>query len=317
MTYLFQTLRSEQILKIVLPALLTCFLFIFAMFWIALPTIENSLIEQKKKKINVLAQTTWNLMVYYEKELVAGNISLAKAQQSVKEQVRVLRYGSDAKGYFWINDVHPRMIMHPYLHHLEGQDLSKYSDKSGYYVFNQIVREVKENNEGFVPYQWQWNDVVSRISPKLSYVKLFRPWGWIIGTGVYLDDVKSEIRKVSQTMLVISVLVFLAVVLLLAGLIRQSIKEVRAKQIVEKELQQYQDNLEDLVEKRTAQLQAALKEVKKLSGFLPICSSCKKIRDDKGYWNQIESYIRDHSEAEFSHSICPGCVKKLYPEFTF
>jgi signal transduction histidine kinase len=317
MTYLFQTLRSEQILKIVLPALLTCFLFIFAMFWIALPTIENSLIEQKKKMINVLAQTTWNLMVYYEKELVAGNISLAKAQQSVKEQVRVLRYGSDAKGYFWINDVHPRMIMHPYLHHLEGQDLSEYSDKSGYYVFNQIVREVKENNEGFVPYQWQWNDVVSRISPKLSYVKLFRPWGWIIGTGVYLDDVKSEIRKVSQTMLVISVLVFLAVVLLLAGLIRQSIKEVRAKQIVEKELQQYQDNLEDLVEKRTAQLQAALKEVKKLSGFLPICSSCKKIRDDKGYWNQIESYIRDHSEAEFSHSICPGCVKKLYPEFTF
>jgi PAS domain S-box-containing protein len=63
------------------------------------------------------------------------------------------------------------------------------------------------------------------------------------------------------------------------------------------------------------QLQEALAKVKQLSGFLPICSSCKKIRDDKGYWGQIETYIRDHSEAEFSHSICPDCAKKLYPDF--
>ncbi len=59
----------------------------------------------------------------------------------------------------------------------------------------------------------------------------------------------------------------------------------------------------------------ALSEVKALSGLLPICASCKKIRDDTGYWNQIESYIRDHSEADFSHSICPDCAKKLYPEY--
>ncbi|MCD4755694.1 MAG: hypothetical protein K8R75_07815, partial [Deltaproteobacteria bacterium] len=62
------------------------------------------------------------------------------------------------------------------------------------------------------------------------------------------------------------------------------------------------------------ELTKAIAEVKQLSGFLPICASCKKIRDDKGYWNQIESYISQHSEAEFSHSICPECAKKLYPE---
>jgi len=59
----------------------------------------------------------------------------------------------------------------------------------------------------------------------------------------------------------------------------------------------------------------ALKKVKKISGLLPICSHCKKIRDDKGYWNRIETYIQEHSEAEFSHSICKECAKKLYPEF--
>lgn len=60
-------------------------------------------------------------------------------------------------------------------------------------------------------------------------------------------------------------------------------------------------------------LQQALAEVKRLSGLLPICASCKKIRDDKGYWNQIESYIAAHSEVEFSHGVCPDCAKKLFP----
>jgi len=85
-------------------------------------------------------------------------------------------------------------------------------------------------------------------------------------------------------------------------------------------VQSFQDitkrkQVEEERKKLVIELQNALAKVKLLSGFLPICANCKKIRDDKGYWNQIESYIRDHSEAEFSHSICPECSKKLYPEF--
>ncbi len=69
------------------------------------------------------------------------------------------------------------------------------------------------------------------------------------------------------------------------------------------------------VEARRLILREKETEIKRLRGMLPICASCKKIRDDKGYWNQIESYIRDHSEVEFSHGICPECLKKLYPEY--
>ena len=72
--------------------------------------------------------------------------------------------------------------------------------------------------------------------------------------------------------------------------------------------------LEEEKEKLIRELQAALDEVKALSGLLPICSSCKKIRDDKGYWNQIEAYISERSKAKFSHGICPDCRKELYPE---
>jgi hypothetical protein len=72
--------------------------------------------------------------------------------------------------------------------------------------------------------------------------------------------------------------------------------------------------VEDRREMAIRDREKAFEEVKILRGFLPICASCKKIRDDKGYWTQMEAYIRDHSEAEFSHGICPECVKKLYPE---
>lgn len=79
-------------------------------------------------------------------------------------------------------------------------------------------------------------------------------------------------------------------------------------------LRHQRDHLEDRVQGRTKELTEALANVKTLKGLLPICASCKKIRDDKGYWTQIESYIYKHSDAEFSHGICPDCAQKLYPE---
>jgi len=68
-------------------------------------------------------------------------------------------------------------------------------------------------------------------------------------------------------------------------------------------------------EKLIQELQKALSEVRKLRGMLPICASCKKIRDDQGYWNQVEAYLTRHSDVQFSHSICPECARKLYPEY--
>ena len=108
-----------------------------------------------------------------------------------------------------------------------------------------------------------------------------------------------------------------------------------SRQETEEALRKAHDELEQRVEERTSELvreieerkrvekerekliheiQDALAQIKKLSGLLPICASCKEIRDDEGYWNQVEVYIRDHSEAEFTHSICPDCMKKLYPD---
>ena len=86
------------------------------------------------------------------------------------------------------------------------------------------------------------------------------------------------------------------------------VHDITARRIAEEKLQQKEMERERLIE----ELKDALGEVKALSGLLPICASCKKIRDDKGYWNQIEFYIQEHSEAQFSHGMCPECSDKAY-----
>lgn len=113
------------------------------------------------------------------------------------------------------------------------------------------------------------------------------------------------------------------------------LRDVSRRKQIENELKRHMLELEDTVTERTRQykvaneglkaeiryrkeiqrkLEDALAKVKQLRGFLPICSSCKKIRDDQGYWNAVESYIGEHSEAEFTHSVCPECARNLYPE---
>jgi hypothetical protein len=91
-------------------------------------------------------------------------------------------------------------------------------------------------------------------------------------------------------------------------------REIARRKEIEEELRNYEMHLEEMVDQRTKELQFALANVKMLTGMLPICASCKNIRDDEGYWHQVEVYIRDHSEVEFSHGICPDCAARLYPE---
>lgn len=303
----------KEILKVTLPSLLTVLFFVVAIFVVALPIFKSNLLEEKKQTLTAVTAVANGILTYYQGLAEAGEISLATAQARAIAQIRQFRYGQNGKDYFWINNQTPRMIMHPYRSDLEGVDLSTYTDSSGLHLFQTMVDLVKPNGVGFVLYRWQWNDEPGRIDPKLSRVQLFRPWGWIIGTGIYLDEVEKEIALLVRKMTYISAGILGVILLLSAHIVRNGARETARRLAAEGELNSYKNLLEEQAEKRTAELQAAMAEVKVLNGFLPICAACKNIRDDKGYWNQIESYIRDHSEVEFTHSICPDCTKKLYP----
>ena len=117
-----------------------------------------------------------------------------------------------------------------------------------------------------------------------------------------IDLLKSEIRYTREAASLTASLV-----------VEEFVKREEVMQrLVEKS--EIEHSLRTELEQKVKELEIALEEIKTLKGIIPICSSCKKIRDDSGYWNQIEAYIRRHSEAEFSHGICPDCAKKLYPD---
>ena len=308
-------ISKYDILKFIVPPLLACTLFVAALFGLVLPISKHNLMEQKKETITLLTQAAVNVLKYYESRVQSGELPLEEAQRRAVRQVRGLRYGGEEKDYFWISDLTPRMIMHPYRPELEGQNLASFSDSSGKHLFLEFVKTVKQGGSGYVTYLWQLKDRADHIVPKLSYVKLFQPWGWVIGTGVYLEEVNAQHAQIAREVMYISAAILTLIVLLSGAIMYQGLSETNKRRIAEQELEQYYIHLEELVDQRTSELQQALSEVKLLSGFLPICASCKKIRDDQGYWNQIESYIQRHSQAQFSHSICPECMQKLYPDF--
>jgi len=307
-------LFKKEIAKVVLPSLLAMVLFLVAIFGVGLPIFKKNLLEEKKKTITAVTQTAWDVLIYYEQQAKAGLISTGLAKKLAMNQLRELHYGPEKKDYFWINDLQHKMIMHAYRPDLEGQDLSTYSDSEGKHVFKEFVQVAQQAGSGYVDYTWQWKDDPKRIVPKTSYVLLFKPWGWVIGTGMYTEDVMQDIAKVTNNFINLSFAIFMVILILSTYIMQKSLKEMRQRLMAEGEVYRYQNHLEELVEKRTNEFKQAMTKVKTLSGLLPICASCKKIRDDNGYWNQIESYIRQHSGAEFSHGICPECAKKLYPE---
>jgi methyl-accepting chemotaxis protein len=130
----------------------------------------------------------------------------AEAQERAKEAIKAMKFGERALDYYWINDFHPRMIMHPFRSDLDGQDISGFRDPDGLNLFLEFVKVCRERGKGYVPYKWQYYDDTTRIEPKLSYVAEFKPWQWIIGTGVYINDVKQTVNKVASVLLLIALI---------------------------------------------------------------------------------------------------------------
>lgn len=200
--------------KIFLPVLLSMFLFIGTFFGYMLPKVESHLMDRKREMIHALSESAMSSIRYYA-ELAQNNIiSVEYAKDQATALLRRLRYGPEGKDYFWINDTHPTMIMHPYRPDLEGKDVTDIKDPAGMKLFQAFLRTVKTTGGGYVRYHWQWQDEPTRIFSKISYVQEYKPWHWIIGTGVYVEDVRAQIATITKRM----TLIFLGILAIIAML---------------------------------------------------------------------------------------------------
>jgi methyl-accepting chemotaxis protein len=159
---------------------------------------REEMLALKKEYLKSEVQTAMSILEAVEKE---PGLSLQDKQKKAPGLVKALRYGSENKDYFWINDLHPTMIMHPYKPEMDGKDLSDNKDPNGKKLFVEFARVAREKSEGFVDYLWPKYGA-DKPQPKLSFVALFKEWGWVVGTGLYIDDIdalmnvkKAEMEK--------------------------------------------------------------------------------------------------------------------------
>ena len=166
----------------------------------------------QQAKTRSVVETGHSLISHFANRAESGEMSVAQAQSAAMEAVRNLRYQGEE--YMWINDMTPVMIMHPINPALEGKNLSGVKDPNGKPLFIAFVEKVKEQGSGFVDYMWP-KPGQDAPAPKLSYVKGFAPWGWVIGSGIYMDDTAVAFRNTAVTVVGVLILI-LAITLVLS-----------------------------------------------------------------------------------------------------
>lgn len=170
---------------------------------------HNSLLEARSVKTQHLVESGLGVMEYFHQQEKNGDISREQAQRAAKDLVGTMRYGND--DYFWIQNRDLVMVHHPFSPHLDGTDISGIADPEGKHLFVEMEDAIAEQGEGYIHYAWPKPGFDEPVD-KISYVKEFRPWGWVIGSGIYLDDVQKDFWAAMLSPLVLALLGLAALV---------------------------------------------------------------------------------------------------------
>ncbi|MCU0378322.1 MAG: DUF294 nucleotidyltransferase-like domain-containing protein [Bacteroidales bacterium] len=240
--------KRRFLVKVDLPAVLAFILFAGMIFLYLIPAFEKVMMDRKRNLIHEMTSSVYSLMEHYQAMEAEGLLDSIAARAEARSAINAIRYGKDLKDYFWITDMYPRMIAHPYRPDLNGKDLTDFHDSMGKAIFVEFVKAVSSEGESYVEYMWQWNDDSTRIVPKLSYVRLFEPWHWVVGTGIYIEDVRTEIRMMEMRALLISGVFGLVILSLLVAISRQSHKLEIKRSSAEEELRKSRELYRTLAE---------------------------------------------------------------------
>lgn len=215
---------------------------------ILIPYAYHMTLERKKEALSELTSLAWHTLNYYHKLQKNGKLTKAQAMAQAKTYIRSMRYGCDDKQYFWIIDMSGVTIVHPYRPDLEGAPLSATRDADGRFFIREFIETARHTDTGFVEYKWQWNDNPKIIKRKISCVKQFKPWEWIIGTGMYYDDVKNAISGFTLVIAVVVGVIIIFVGVLSFYLFRSVIFAEKEKKRAYDKLRKQESKIRMLVE---------------------------------------------------------------------
>jgi methyl-accepting chemotaxis protein len=237
--------------KIISIALLLTALFCAAIFGYLLPNMEHEMRRSRKDNLQSVVQLSLSLLTEYEAKAARGELSTEEAKNQAVARIKALRYGQG--DYVWINDAslpYPTMIMHPTVPSLDGKILDQpqfdcaatmqYGEEGSVEpiaggkknLFTAVVEVAKRNGQGYVGYLWpkpqKGGGTTRELYPKLSYVTLFRPWNWVVGTGLYMDDIDAKVRQARYGIMTVVAGIVILGLLLGASILRTITKPLNA-----------------------------------------------------------------------------------------
>ncbi|TCN28976.1 methyl-accepting chemotaxis protein [Sinorhizobium americanum] len=184
---------------------------------------QDKLVAERKAMLSAMNENAVTVFEAYHKQEEAGTLSREEAQKRALEAIKAMRYQDS--GYFWVNDMHPTMVMHPIKPELDGKDLSQNKDPNGKFLFVEFVKTVQAQGRGFVDYYWPKPGAEEPVL-KYSHVAGFKPWGWVVGTGVYADDLAAMFRERAWQVGGILAAAALAILLAALAIVRSVVRPV-------------------------------------------------------------------------------------------
>ena len=253
-------LKSKRIAKILIFLLILPLMVLIQAYII--PTFEKKIYQNKKDTTRIAVEIAIGTIDRIYADFKTGKIKEGEAKTHALNILSNIRYNTNE--YYWVNDLAGKMIMHPANPEIVGLNLLGMKDSEGKFLFVEMINVVKKGGGGFVKYTWPKPNTKKAV-PKISYVKQFKPWGWIVGNGVYVDDIADEMSPmIFKIWTVIAITMVFAGVLVFAFSRFLEMKRIK-NEIVQLELDRAriaQQIAEDLADKKTKFLDIAAHELR-------------------------------------------------------
>ena len=253
---------------------------------ISLSQAYKSLLQQKYSANKQVVEAAHSVIDHFYQQQNQGNLTQEQAQQQAIEVLKSLRY--DSSNYFWVNDFTPNMIMHPIKPKLDGQNIAGVKDPDGTALFIDMVKVVQANGEGFVPYKWPKPGVDKPVD-KISFVKGFTPWQWIIGSGTYIDDIDTIFSSQRNSLLAYATVLMMLIISLGFFIGKSIIAPTHEASNLMKNIAQGEGDLTRVLDNR------AHDEVSRLAHYFN--EFTKKMRDSLSDVAKNSDIVLEHAES--------------------
>lgn len=220
-------MRNRVATKLITIGVVPILLFLALQAFYMLPLLRSRIYEEKENQTREMVNSALGIVEYYYTRFRDGELSNEEAQGRAQDAIRSMTFGPNRQDYFWINDFDHIILVQPASPHLEGTDMSSARDPEGVYIIREFVTISREQGAGYVPYVWDYYGDENRQEPKLSYVTSFDPWEWVIGTGVYINDVNEIVASTRNSLLLWTSFIILISALIIVYIIKPIIRNIK------------------------------------------------------------------------------------------